>query len=580
MHLIISHIGITKFSLLCLRIIVFTDSLNMFLSSTTIRMYSLTVILVFSGICFIPSLATGDVWNSVIMVREGESITLSCFDSPPASSVMLTWKVRSVGGNRWSDLFSKVSPDSRRVHISMVFEGRTFEITTNGSLIFKAATPELYNCLIEGGDKKQQQKTVLLTLVKITVTPTPPVMLDRTLRLTALVSPPSVDIQGTWVSPSGKELYTEITRATGSLLSKLPIITSIDSGVYTCRISVHGNSGTYVSEHSVIVTVNEEVFAFKDMTLETPRSLAALSYSSVTLSCPPVLGDYVMLYRKRHDSKMEHLFQFDRWRRSYTNKSMPHLHLIDPASLAAAGNFSFLLIPALNDGGSYLCEVFLDDKAYSQSSTLSVLHGETKSSSSSLELICKYSERSQVEFIKWSHVKNPSRHLQLNAVLGSSTISVPYPVTPETAGEYACTLTLENGNSVKYIYYVQMSSTASVSPYYTRDSAGTTFSPSSALPPADSVSTSSHVTILSSLLFLIPIIAVAVGVLLWRQGCCITIRNVEQSLSYHSGEVENIYENPDDLRQTSPQGAVYMALKPTGEMDVYKELERSNQCCS
>ncbi|XP_065102192.2 g6f-like isoform X2 [Paramisgurnus dabryanus] len=550
----------------------------MFLSSTTIRMYSLTVILVFSGICFIPPLVTGDVWDSVIMVREGASISLSCFNSLPASSVLLTWKVKSVGGKRWSNLISKVSPDLRRVHMSVKFEGRTFEITSNVSLTFKAATPELYNCLIERGDGEQQQKTVLLTLVKVTVTPTPPVMLDRTLRLTAQVSPPSVDIRGTWVSPSGKELYTEITRATGSLLSKLPIITSIDSGVYTCRISVHGNSGTYVSEHSVNVTVNEKVFAFKDMTRETLRSLAALSHSSVTLSCPPVLGDYVMLYWEHHEPKL--IFKFDRWRRSYTNESMPHLHLIDPTSLAAAGNFTFLLSPALNDGGLYTCEVFLDDKVYSQGSKLSVLHGCTKSSSSSLELTCEYSERSQVDVVKWSHVQNPSRRLEINAVLGRITTSVPYPVTPETAGEYACTLTLNNGNSVKYIYNVQMSSTASVSPCCSRDYASTTVYPGSALPPADSVSTSTHVTILSSLLFLIPMIAVAVGVLLWRQGCCITSRNVEQSLSCHSGEVENTYENPDDLRQTSPQGAVYMALKPTGEMDVYKELERSNQCCS
>ncbi|KAL0172317.1 hypothetical protein M9458_032628, partial [Cirrhinus mrigala] len=104
-------------------------------------------------------------------------------------------------------------------------------------------------------------------------------------------------------------------------------------------------------------------------------SVATLSRSPVTLTCPSVLGDYVLLYWEYPDSKrMELIFQFDRWRRSYTNQTKHHLHLIDPASLAAAGNFSFLLSPALKDGGLYLCEVFLDDKAFSQANRLSVLH--------------------------------------------------------------------------------------------------------------------------------------------------------------------------------------------------------------
>lgn len=93
----------------------------------------------------------------------------------------------------------------------------------------------------------------------MTVTPALPVLVDRTLRLTAQVSPPSVDAWGTWVSPRGEQLYTEIIRATGGLLSKLPRVTSRDNGVYTCRIGVHGNSGTSVSEHRVNVTVNGEI---------------------------------------------------------------------------------------------------------------------------------------------------------------------------------------------------------------------------------------------------------------------------------------------------------------------------------
>lgn len=105
--------------------------------------------------------------------------------------------------------------------------------------------------------------------------------------------------------------------------------------------------------------------------------MASISHSLVTLSCPPVLGDYVLLYWEHPDStEMELIFQFDRWRRSFTNQSLPHLHLIEPTTLAAAGNFSFLLKPALANGGRYLCEVYLNDKAFSQQSKLSVLHGK------------------------------------------------------------------------------------------------------------------------------------------------------------------------------------------------------------
>ncbi|XP_016387588.1 uncharacterized protein LOC107723467 [Sinocyclocheilus rhinocerous] len=526
-----------------------------------------------SGSCFIISpLMAGDLWNDVVMVREDTSVTLSCFDSPPTSSVLVTWKMMSTREDRWSYLLSATCIDGQTDgRSSRVFGGRTFEISADASLIFRAAEAAQgrYSCVIEQDDKKLQERIVLLALIKLTVTPMPPVTVDSTLRLAAQVSPSSVAAWGTWVSPSGEQLHTEISYGTGSLLSKLPRVTSKDNGVYTCRIRVHGNSGNSVSEHRVNVTVNvKAVFSFTDVTHGDPRSLAALSRSLVTLTCPSVLGDYVLLYWEYPDSKrMELIFQFDRWRRSYTNQTKPHLHLIDPASLAAAGNFSFLLSPALKDGGLYLCEVFLDDKAFSQANRLSVLHGYTKSSRTALDLSCMYSERSQVKTVRWSYVKNPTRSLQSAAVLGRITTSVAFPVTPETAGQYACTLYLKNGNSVQYMYTVTM---ANIDP---------TISPGPALPPAADVSASSYVSTFSFLLFLIPLIAVAVGVLLWRQGYCVTRRSVEQSLSHHSREVENIYENPDDLRQTPPQGAVYMDLKPTGETDVYKELDRYNQCC-
>uniref|UniRef100_A0A671SW90 Uncharacterized LOC107700151 n=1 Tax=Sinocyclocheilus anshuiensis TaxID=1608454 RepID=A0A671SW90_9TELE len=540
-------------------------------------------ILICSGSCFLISpLMAGDVWNDVVMVREDTSVSLSCFDSPPTSSVLVTWKMMSAREDRWSYLLSANCIDGQTDgRSSRVFGGRTFGISADASLIFRAAAAAQgrYSCVIEQDDKKLQERIVLLGLIKLSVTPTPPVTLDSTVRLAAQVSPSSVAAWGTWVSPSGEQLHTEISHGTGSLLSKLPRVTSKDNGVYTCRICVRGNSGTSVSEHRVNVTVSvKAVFSFTDVTHGVPRSLAALSRSLVTLACPPVLGDYVLLYWEYPDSKrMELIFQFDRWRRSYTNQTKPHLHLIDPTSLPAAGNFSFLLSPALKDGGLYLCKVFLDDKAFNQANRLSVLHGYTKSSHTALDLSCMYSERSQVKAVKWSYVQDPRRFLQSAAVLGRITTSVVLPVTPETAGQYACTLYLKNGKSVQYMYTVTM---ASIGPTFSPGPAlppagDVSFSAFLTLPPAGDVSASSYVSTFSFLLLMIPLIAVAVGVLLWRQGYCVTRRSVEQSLSHHSGEVENIYENPDDLRQVIEMHNVSaLLILPMGEMDVYKELDR------
>ncbi|XP_052474577.1 g6f-like isoform X5 [Carassius gibelio] len=573
-------------------------------------------ILICSGSCFIISpLMAGDLRNDVVVAREDTSVILSCFDSPPTSSVMVTWKMMTTREDRWTYLLSAKCTDGQTDGSSIESGGRTFEISADASLIFRAtaAAQGHYACEIKQDDKKLHERVVLLALIKLTVTPTPPVTVDSTLRLAAQVSPSSVAAWGTWVSPSGEQLHTEISYGTGSLLSKLPRVTSKDNGVYTCRIRVSGNSDRSVSEHRVNVTVNG-----------VERSLAALSHSLVTLTCPSVLGDYVLVYWVKADTEiMELIFQFDRWRRSYTNQTKPQLRLIDPASLAAAGNFSFLLRPTRMDGGLYLCEVFLDDKVFSQANRLSVLHGYPKSSRTTLDLSCVYSERSQVKNVTWSYVKNSTRSLRSRRVVGRITTSVALPVTPERAGEYACTLYLENGNSVQYTYTVTMTN---IEP---------TISPGSALPPAVFLtlppaddSLHPYVSTFSFLLFLIPLIAVAVGVLLWRQGFCVTRRSkapflsfppesvhqrsegcqftqadvdgqnkphwikcdmkpscvcvhvdVKQSQSHHSREVENIYENPDDLRQqTPPQGAVYMDLKPMGETDVYKELDRYNQC--
>lgn len=84
------------------------------------------------------------------------------------------------------------------------------------------------------------------------------------------------------------------------------------------------------------------------------------------------------------------------------------------------------------------------------------LSGNAKSSRSALDLSCTYSERSQVKVVRWSYVQDPSRLLQSAAVLGRITTSVALPVTNETAGLYACTLCLQNGNYIQYMHTVTM----------------------------------------------------------------------------------------------------------------------------
>ncbi|KAJ4934332.1 hypothetical protein JOQ06_007130 [Pogonophryne albipinna] len=136
---------------------------------------------------------------------------------------------------------------------------------------------------------------------------------------------------------------------------------------------------------------------------------------------------------------------------------------------------------------------------------------------------------------------------------GSISTYLPLPITSDTAGNYTCTIQLEKGQTVSATQAVNLPNED------TKDVSVSVPTPS--LPPS-----------LSALLLLVPLVAAAVGVLLWRQKH-ISDRGIEQSLSVISRETENIYENPEDIRQAPPQGSVYMDLKPRGEDDVYKELE-------
>ncbi|XP_026140362.1 uncharacterized protein LOC113116418 [Carassius auratus] len=127
-------------------------------------------------------------------------LSLSCFDSPPTSSVLVTWKMTAAREDRWSYLLSANCIDGQTDgRSSRVFGGRKFGISADASLTFRAAAAVQgrYSCVIE-------QRIVLLGLIKcmclislgillsfsfaVSVTPTPPVTVDSTVRLAAQVS--------------------------------------------------------------------------------------------------------------------------------------------------------------------------------------------------------------------------------------------------------------------------------------------------------------------------------------------------------------------------------------------------------
>uniref|UniRef100_A0A4W4E789 Ig-like domain-containing protein n=1 Tax=Electrophorus electricus TaxID=8005 RepID=A0A4W4E789_ELEEL len=481
-------------------------------------------------------------WTDVVMAQAGSAVTLPCLGSTPAQ--WDSWMMMSAGESHWTVLLS-ADASGGPVHglprKLIQLGGRMFEITEDASLRFivTATAGGRYSCSMRVNSRTLEKRIVLLALIDLTITPPPPIKLDGLVRLEAKVFPAYVATRGAWHSPTGARLLTSISSA-GIFLTKLPHVAADDQGLYTCSIRVRGQSH------------NSPLFPFSlpsssSSSSDSIRSAAVLAGSPVELPCPPVLGDYVRLYWWRpdtlQDAQPELAFSFDRWR-NRTHQAKPRLQLQGPASPGSTGNISFLLTPALADAGHYQCEVFLDSEAFGQVTRISLsVAGHERLSSSSLDLRCEFAERSQVASVGWTHV--PALNLMQTAIIGRVTITVPLPVTPDTAGPYTCTLRLKTGQVVSYQY------TLAPPPTGERPRPKPMPEPPILLPS------------LSLLLFLVPVSAVAVGLLLWRWG-----RYVECTLSHYSGEVENIYEDPEDLRQ------VIRDLKPTGQTDVYRELDR------
>lgn len=500
-------------------------------------------------------------WNDVVMTTVGRPVTLFCVDWSLKGNVKINWMVKPPGLNQWKLV---LTANERKEFLgtsktSMRLADPNFQDSGNFSLLFVPTMEDAgrYSCLIERPERKLQQKIILLAMLRVTITPASPVPQQGILRLIAEVYPTFAVSAVTWKSPTDRPLRTETV---GRLLvTKLPKVSTLDNGVYVCEVHPRGNSSTRTFRFPTEVTMDaSNVYSFTDINHAAQISTACLSQTPFPLPCPPVLGDYVQVYWQPPDSKkadMDLLFQYDRWR-GHSQQARPQLQLAGPPARPEEGDFSFLLTPTgVKDGGLYCCEVFLNDNVFSQRTLLSVLKVKASITPSSLVLSCQYSELSQVKKAGWTH-HNLSHKLTSSAPYpGRLSTTIPLPATEDTAGNYTCTLQLQNGQTFRALYTVTA-------------------------PPKDSnsVSSPSLPPSLSALLLLVPLVAAVAVVLLWRQGQITRRRGIEQSLSHYSGEVENIYENPEDIRQTSLQGSVYMDLKPREDDEVYKELDRNEQC--
>ncbi|XP_077431684.1 g6f-like isoform X2 [Vanacampus margaritifer] len=499
---------------------------------------------------------TGANWHEIVLARPDQAATLQCVHAEVRAGVNINWTVKTLDANDWKLALSASERDEFSgvaFQPSMRMADPDFRRTGDFSLHLQPAKQDagFYMCLIEQRGKTIKEKIILLAITTVTSTPASPIPRKSTLRLYAKVTPKLACDRVSWQSPGGAPLKTVLKPIAG-FVTKLPQVTSDDAGSYECTVHTPGSENRTVFTFGVNITVDAASVASFTRVPHGPLIFTATqARTSFPLTCPGVQGDGVFLYwqgPKSNKSKL--VYRHDRWRGStWPGAENQKLQLAGSPYNADAGSFSFVRTPGLKDGGLYVCDVLLNDHVFSQRTLLSVLEVMSRRLRSKLLLECLFSGVSQVQEARWEY-ENKSRRLAVTRdEPGSVATALPLPVTSDTAGNYTCTLRLKNGQTISATHTVQHQESAVAPSLH-----------------------SSFLHLLLTLLLLVPLVAATVVVLLWRQKR-ISSRGIEQSLSVHSGETENIYENPEDVRQAVPQGSVYMDLKPRHD-DVYKELER------
>uniref|UniRef100_A0A3B4BII3 Ig-like domain-containing protein n=1 Tax=Periophthalmus magnuspinnatus TaxID=409849 RepID=A0A3B4BII3_9GOBI len=480
-------------------------------------------------------------WSDAVVAREGILATLVCIDENATGAVSVNWMVKSLGTDRWRLVLSanerkEFSGGAAKDHMQLT--DHNFQDSGVFSLAFRPEMDDggLYMCLVKRRQNILMERVVLLMVLEVTVAPPSPVPQLSTLRLLANVQPDIAVRKITWIAPGDIAMKTEKVPKFG-IITKLPQVQNSDDGAYVCMVYPKGNSSNAFFAFNVDVAVDaDRVASFTNINHGQQISTAVQSQSVLPLSCPQAPGDYVMLYWRPPDAKNENtrlVHQFDRWRGfTLTTELSNRLQLAGPPYDPQEGSFSFLLSPLIRDGGLYMCEVFSNDNAFSLRTLLTVVRVKARTLPTQLELDCRYSELSQVRRAIWTH-PNQSVRLQMDGSPGHITTSIDLPVRAESAGNYTCVILLKNKQTVRATY------TVSLHPSTTSEGSESVEVTASSLLPS-----------LSALLLIVPLVAAVVGALLWRRRH-ISDRGVEQSLSVRSGEAENIYENPEDIRQVT-----------------------------
>ncbi|XP_077382766.1 g6f-like [Festucalex cinctus] len=498
---------------------------------------------------------TGAKWDEIVVARQDRATTLQCVHAEARAGVNINWMAKPLDTNEWKLALSASERDEfsgGAFRPSMRLADPDFRHTGNFSLFLQPGKGDagFYMCLIEQRGKTIKEKIILLAITTVTSIPASPIPRNSTLRLIAKVTPGHACDRISWRSPDGASLKIVLKPVAG-FVTKLPQVTLDDAGAYECTVHPPGSENRTVFTFGVNIAVDAvSVASFTRVPHGPPIFTATQARTSFPLACPGVQGDRVFLSwqgPKSNQSKL--VYQHDRWRgHTWPGAENHKLQLAGSPYNANAGSFSFVLTPGLKDGGLYVCEVLLNDHVFSQRTLLSVLTVMGRRLGSKLQLDCLYSGVSQVQEAGWKY-ENKSRRLAVTRASGSVTTALPLPVTSDAAGNYTCTLRLKNGQTISATHTVKHQGSAAAPSLH-----------------------SSPLRLLLALLLVVPLVAATVVVLLWRQKR-ISRRGIEQSLSVHSGETENIYENPEDVRQALPQASVYMDLKPRQD-DVYKELER------